>query len=143
MESRFERITESPDALAAVLASIPTADAPWDIAFERAFCAGCALENCDGCPHKNLDRIKWWLEQQTAKSFLTRKGKRSGWFSMSKKQELVDKLGPIEHQAEELLEELCGNYCRYTSAASGKTGDELLDICEDCPLSRLRDLIGV
>ena len=29
MESRFERITESPDALAAVLASIPTADAPW------------------------------------------------------------------------------------------------------------------
>ena len=120
MESRFERITESPDALAAVLASIPTADAPWDIAFERAFCAGCALENCDGCPHKNLDRIKWWLEQQTAKAFLTRKGKRSGWFSMSKKQELVD-----------------------TSAANGKTRDELLDICEDCPLSRLGDLIGV
>ena len=143
MESRFERITESPDALAAVLASIPTADAPWDIAFERAFCAGCALENCDGCPHKNLVRIKWWLEQQTAKAFLTRKGKRSGWFSMSKKQELVDKLGPIEHQTEELLEELCGNYCRYTSAANGKTRDELLDICEDCPLSRLRDLIGV
>ena len=124
MESRFERITESPDALAAVLASIPTADAPWDIAFERAFCAGCALENCDGCQHKNLDRIKWWLEQQTAKAFLTRKG-------------------PIEHQTEELLEELCGNYCRYTSAANGKTRDELLDICEDCPLSRLRDLIGV
>ena len=47
------------------------------------------------------------------------------------------------HQAEELLEELCGNYCRYTSAANGKTGDELLDICEDCPLSRLGDLIGV
>lgn len=103
MESRFERITESPDALAAVLASIPTADAPWDTAFERAFCTGCALENCDGCPHKNVDRIRWWLEQQTAKAFLTRKGKRSGWFSMSKKQELVDKLGPIEHQAEELL----------------------------------------
>ena len=76
-------------------------------------------------------------------SLLTRKGKRSGWFSMSKKQELVDKLGPIEHQTEELLEELCGNYCRYTSAANGKTRDELLDICEDCPLSRLRDLIGV
>ena len=83
------------------------------------------------------------LEQLTAKAFLTRKGKRSGWFSMSKKQELVDKLGPIEHQTEELLEELCGNYCRYTSAANGKTRDELLDICEDCPLSRLRDLIGV
>ena len=45
MESRFERITESPDALAAVLASIPTADAPWDIAFERAFCAGCRVSS--------------------------------------------------------------------------------------------------
>ena len=62
---------------------------------------------------------------------------------MAKKQELVDKLGPIEHQAEELIAELCGNYCRYTSAASGKTQDELPDICEGCPLSKLGDLIGV
>ena len=59
------------------------------------------------------------------------------------KQELVDKLGPIEHKAEELFEVLCDSYCRYTSAASGKTQDELLDICEGCPLSRLGDLIGV
>ena len=44
MESRFERITESPDALAAVLASIPTADAPWDIAFERATEPDCCGE---------------------------------------------------------------------------------------------------
>lgn len=143
MESRFERITESPDALAAVLASIPTADAPWDIAFERAFCAGCALENCDGCPHKNLDRIKWWLEQQTAKVFLTRKGERFGWFSMAKKQELVDKLGPIEYEAEDLLGKMCDHYCRHTSAASGKTQDELSALCEGCPLSKLGDLIGV
>ena len=64
MGTRFERITESPDALAAVLASIPTADAPWDIAFEQAFCANCTLENCDDCPHKNVDRIKWWLGQK-------------------------------------------------------------------------------
>ena len=143
MESRFERITESPDALAAVLASIPTADAPWDIAFERVFCAGCALENCDGCPHKNLDRIKWWLEQQTAKVFLTRKGERFGWFSMAKKQELVDKLGPIEYEAEDVLGKMCDHYCRHTSAASGKTQDELSDLCEACPLSKLGDLIGV
>ena len=55
----------------------------------------------------------------------------------------MNKLGPIEHQAEELFEVLCDSYCRYTSAASGKTQDELLDICEGCPLSRLGDLIGV
>lgn len=46
-------------------------------------------------------------------------------------------------EIEALMEQLCGSYCRYTSAASGKTQDELLDICEGCPLSRLGDLIGV
>lgn len=81
--------------------------------------------------------------EQMAQDFLTRKSERYGWFSAAKKQELVDKLGPIEHQAEELFEKLCDSYCRYTSAASGKTQDELLDICEGCPLSRLGDLIGV
>lgn len=70
MGTRFERITASPDDLAAVLAQIPTTDAPWDTAFERAFCAGCALENCDDCLHKNVDRIKWWLGQ-TARTELT------------------------------------------------------------------------
>lgn len=64
MRTRFEKITESLEALAAVLASISTADAPWDVAFEQAFCANCALENCDDCPHKNVDRIKWWLGQK-------------------------------------------------------------------------------
>ena len=46
-------------------------------------------------------------------------------------------------EIEALLEQLCDSYCRYTSADSGKTQDELLDICETCPLSKLRDLIGV
>lgn len=143
MGSRFERITESLDALAAVLASIPTTDAPWDKAFEQAFCANCSLENCDACLHKNVDRIKWWLGKQMAQDFLTRKSERYGWSSTAKKQELVDKLGPIEHHAQELFEMLCDSYCRYTSATSGKTQYELLDICKGCPLSRLGDLIGV
>ena len=64
MGTRFERITESLDALAAVLASIPTTDAPWDTAFEQTFCANCSLENCVDCLHKNVDRIKWWLGQE-------------------------------------------------------------------------------
>ena len=32
MRTRFEKSTESLEALAAVLASISTADAPWDVA---------------------------------------------------------------------------------------------------------------
>lgn len=91
----------------------------------------------------NADRIRWWLGQQTAKVFLTRKGERFGWFSMAKKQELVDKLGPIEYEAEDLLGKMCDHYCRHTSAASGKTQDELSALCEGCPLSKLGDLIGV
>ena len=55
-----------------------------------------------------------------------------------RKERTVDK-----KEIEALMEQLCGSYCRYTSAASGKTQDELLDICEGCPLSRLGDLIGV
>ena len=143
MGTRFQEITRSMESLAAVLASIPTTDAPWDTAFEQTFCANCSLENCDNCRYKNVDRIVWWLKRETKEPILTEKKEAAGWFSKAEKQELVDKLGPIEHQAEELFEILCDRYCRYTSAASGKTQDELLDICEGCPLSRLGDLIGV
>lgn len=55
-----------------------------------------------------------------------------------RKERTVDK-----KEIEALMEQLCDSYCRYTSAASGKTQDEPLDICEGCPLSRLGDLIGV
>ena len=213
METRFERITASSEALAAVLASIPTTDAPWDTAFERAFCASCALENCDDCPHKNVDRIRWWLGQKapepaeqlqdlinwdfrdhaleprldysdalkperTVRSYREDPDRHIHirlyvGKEISEGKDLMNSIqaelikqnrrrarhgGPVfsyrlellaadyraqKEEIEALMENLCDGYCRYTSAASGKTQDELLDICEGCPLSELRDLIGV
>lgn len=66
MESRFE-ITESPDALAAVLASSQRRTHR-GYSIERAFCAGCAWKTAMAA-NTNLIWIGWWLEQQTAKAF--------------------------------------------------------------------------
>ena len=52
--TEFERITRSPETLAAFLASLPCIDGPWDVEFQKRFCRGCARADCDGaepCPH--------------------------------------------------------------------------------------------
>ena len=64
--TNFEKITASPEALAAFLAAIPVADSPWDDAFHKQFCHGCGLENCDHCPHEaERNNPAWWLAQET------------------------------------------------------------------------------
>ena len=37
--SNFEKITATPEALGAFLASLPVATGPWDEEFHRTFCA--------------------------------------------------------------------------------------------------------
>ena len=37
----FEKITASPEALAAFLGSIPAIETPWDDAFHRLYCSSC------------------------------------------------------------------------------------------------------
>lgn len=62
--SNFEKITASPEALAAFLASLPTLSGPWDDSFHREFCDDCPAENCDAenCPHNaERDNPLWWL----------------------------------------------------------------------------------
>ena len=52
--TEFERITRSPETLAAFLASLPCIDGPWDVEFQKRFCSGCARTDCDSgepCPH--------------------------------------------------------------------------------------------
>lgn len=51
--SNFEKITATPEALGAFLASLPVATGPWDESFHEKFCASCEREECDTehCPH--------------------------------------------------------------------------------------------
>ena len=61
--TQFDRITASPEAMAAFLASLPCLDAPWDTAFHRHFCDTCPLEDCpQACPHEaKRNSPAWWL----------------------------------------------------------------------------------
>lgn len=64
--TNFEKITASPETLAAVLAEIPAADSPWDRAFRETFCARCSRKDCDaqdgGCPNQEKrENPGWWL----------------------------------------------------------------------------------
>ena len=64
--TNFEKITATPEALGAFLASLSIADGPWDEAFHRMFCGECQSENCDAenCPHQNeRNNPLWWLVQ--------------------------------------------------------------------------------
>ncbi len=59
--TNFEKITESPDALAAFLRSLNVIDGPWDIDFHRAYCDDCLYLGCDKCPHEERNNPGWWL----------------------------------------------------------------------------------
>ena len=39
--TNFEKITETPEALGELLASLTVIDSPWEDAFHKAFCADC------------------------------------------------------------------------------------------------------
>ena len=63
--TNFEKLTESPEALAAFLAGIPAASTPWDDDFHRQYCDSCRLENCEPCPHEaKRNSPAWWLAQE-------------------------------------------------------------------------------
>ena len=57
----FEKITESPEALAEFLRRLPLLTAPWDEAFHRAYCDNCPAEDCDDCRRPERDNPLWWL----------------------------------------------------------------------------------
>lgn len=64
--TQFEKITESPERLAAFLAALPVIDGPWDKEFQARFCAGCAATDCDACPHAaERNNPGWWLNLET------------------------------------------------------------------------------
>ena len=64
--NNFEKLTKGPDALGAFLRTLPVLEGPWDAEFHARFCAGCAAENCDACPHEEFrNNPGWWLTLET------------------------------------------------------------------------------
>lgn len=72
---------------------------------------------------------------------LTRRGSgiTDGFVSWYERDELVQKLGLIEHKAEDLIGKVCDHYCRNREDAD-ELGLEY--ICESCPMARLMEMIG-
>ena len=66
--TNYERITESADALADFLESLPVLDGPWDRDFQQRYCIECEVSDCgctDDCPHqKERNNPGWWLTQE-------------------------------------------------------------------------------
>ena len=65
-------------------------------------------------------------------------GIKTGYWSPSKKDDLVQKLGAIEHKAHELKIEICVYACRFPSSER-----ILMDngLCKSCPLIKLMSMI--
>lgn len=65
MATNFEEITKSPEVLGTFLRALPIFEGPWDVEFERQYCAGCGKASCDDgsrCPYEDKrNNPDWWL----------------------------------------------------------------------------------
>lgn len=60
--TNFEQITQSPEALAAFLSSLPCIEGPWNEEFHKCFCDACIAPECDRCPNEDFrGNPGWWL----------------------------------------------------------------------------------
>ena len=64
-------------------------------------------------------------------------GIKTGFWSHAKKDDLVQRLGAIEEQHDNLMALVCDHYCNRPDIAK----KELDGMCAICPLSKLDDLI--
>ena len=64
-------------------------------------------------------------------------GIRTGYWSQAKKDELIQKLGPLEHHGENLLGEICDQVCRF-AYRQGRLPEEQ---CEQCPVDKLAKML--
>lgn len=65
-------------------------------------------------------------------------GLGDGFQSGYKRNELVLKLGTLEHEAPGMISEICTRYCKHPEQLDSS---DLYDVCEGCPLSRLVNLL--
>ena len=144
--NNYEKYTASPEKLEKLLKEVSAkAEKPWEAAFIRIYCDNCREDCLGGCPHQeHRDNPGWWLGLEAGICMLTKKGEKIGWYSRYKKEDLVNKLGPIEHEAEEILEQICEKRCAFRRPPLlPESQDDMDTICEDCPMNRLAQLIGV
>lgn len=66
-------------------------------------------------------------------------GIKTGYWSPAKKDDLVQRMGPIEERAEGLISNTCDHFCVFHVALT--TQDELDRQCANCPLAKLYRLI--
>jgi len=64
-------------------------------------------------------------------------GIKTGYWSAAKKDELVQKLGAIEHHFDTLAIGICDDICRHREVSQ----EELDELCDRCPLNLLDHLI--
>lgn len=76
------------------------------------------------------------MNKLTSERMSTTKG---GYWSPSRKDDLVQKLGAIEHRAPALAADVCSQICQYPGKL---TQEELEARCETCPLDQMMKLIG-
>lgn len=70
-----------------------------------------------------------------------RNGIKTGYWFPKTKEEVVQKLGAIEHRAEELIGQVCDECCRYPQEAQDQ--GEMDERCAGCAMTRLAELIGL
>lgn len=63
----------------------------------------------------------------------------SGYLSKAKKDELIQRLGGIEHGYEKYMEQVCDQLCKHLDTLTEQ--DELDKHCDRCPLNILENLI--
>lgn len=66
-------------------------------------------------------------------------GIKTGYWSPVKKDELIQKLGPLEQHGERLLGEICDTVCRYRYI---RDAEELEEQCDRCPVDKLAKMLG-
>lgn len=66
-------------------------------------------------------------------------GIKAGYWSPAKKDELIQRLGVIEHRSEHLIAQICDGLCRMPRG--DVPADQLAEFCEHCPATILYKLI--
>ena len=66
-------------------------------------------------------------------------GIKSGFWSSVKKDELIQRLGPIERDISHITAEICNKYCKYPGALRHE--DQLMKRCEKCPVKKLVEMV--